>query len=85
MGLALLLRGAAGSLDAGLVRRLGHDPDQTVVRERPDISLVVEGPFTGTVDCCFEHECQNPIFSSALPEATPGGRSVPTRPQRRQR
>ncbi len=59
--------------------RLGHDPDQTVVRERPDISLVVEDPFTGTVDCCFEHECQNPILKPRPPrdDTRRPGRSRP--------
>ena len=29
----------------------------------PHISLVVEGPTTGTVDCCLEHKCQTPVSS----------------------
>lgn len=46
------------------------DADQTVVRARPYISLVVEGPTTGTVHCCFEHECQTPAFSLPSPGPT---------------
>ena len=48
------------------------DAVQTVVRVRPHISLVVEGPTTGTVDCCFEHECQTPSFIPPSP-----GRHLP--------
>ena len=49
------------------------DADQSVVPARPHISLVVEGPTTGTVDCCYEHACQIPVFLT-LPGATPSDR-----------
>ena len=45
-----------------------------MVRECPNISLVVEDPTTGTVDCCFEHECQIPMLTPVLPGTTPDSR-----------
>ena len=38
---------------------------------------MVEDPTTGTVDCCFEHECQIPILTSVLlPGTTPDTEGV---------
>lgn len=66
-GVGKLVLGCGSAVGCFVGHWWGHgDAGSSVVRACLEIS-VARRPTTGTVDCCYEHECQSPSSFRASP------------------